>query len=108
MAIRDFDEDGDLDIATVSFYPDYSRRPNEAFIYFENEGGRELCYHPRTFAESDLGRWMTLDAGDVDRDGDIDLVLASQFEGPSLAPAQLESKWVSEGPPYVILRNALR
>ena len=36
---RDFDQDGDLDIAAISFFPDYERSPRESFVYLENQGG---------------------------------------------------------------------
>src|SRR5690606_30550152 len=32
----DFDEDGDMDIAAISFFPDFERTPEQGFIYFEN------------------------------------------------------------------------
>ena len=34
--VRDFDNDGDLDIATISYFPDFENQPEEGFIYFEN------------------------------------------------------------------------
>ena len=35
---RDFDGDGDLDIATISFFADYQHQPEEGFVYLENNG----------------------------------------------------------------------
>ena len=32
---RDFDGDGDLDIAAISFFADYAKHPEESFIYLE-------------------------------------------------------------------------
>ena len=35
---EDYDQDGDLDIAAISFFPDYQRSPEESFVYLENQG----------------------------------------------------------------------
>jgi len=35
--LRDFDLDGDLDIATILFFTDYSNYPEESSIYLENK-----------------------------------------------------------------------
>jgi hypothetical protein len=34
---RDFDSDGDLDIAAISFFPDLKKTPEQGFIYLENQ-----------------------------------------------------------------------
>jgi hypothetical protein len=72
---RDFDLDGDLDIAAISFFPDYYNYPEESFVYLENIG--DLKFTDYTFRESINGRWMVMDAADMDTDGDIDIVLGS-------------------------------
>ena len=36
-----------------------------------------LEFNPFTIKEYDQGRWLTMDAGDVDGDGDEDIVLGS-------------------------------
>ena len=33
---RDFDKDGDVDIAAISFFPDFKNHYEDGFIYFEN------------------------------------------------------------------------
>jgi hypothetical protein len=33
---RDFDSDGSLDIAAISFFADYAAQPEESFLYFHN------------------------------------------------------------------------
>jgi hypothetical protein len=40
---RDFDRDGDLDIAAISFFPDTVGRPQESLMYLEQEGISILC-----------------------------------------------------------------
>src|SRR5262249_1038517 len=36
---RDFDGDGDLDLAVIAFYPDFEQEAPESFVYLENKGG---------------------------------------------------------------------
>jgi hypothetical protein len=103
---RDFDGDGDLDIAAISFFPDYRQSPEESFVYLEHQGG--LKFSAATFRECISGRWLTMDAGDLDGDGDLDLVLGSYIRGPSAVPMFLMKDWETIGPSFVILRNQLR
>ncbi|HKS37458.1 MAG TPA: FG-GAP-like repeat-containing protein [Verrucomicrobiae bacterium] len=103
---RDFDQDGDLDIAAISFFPDYEKSPRESFVYLENEGG--LRFTASTFRECISGRWLTMDAGDLDGDGDDDLALGSLVKMPSPVPDFLKKVWYESGPSVMILQNNLR
>lgn len=103
---RDFDEDGDLDLAAISYYPDYATSPRESFVYLENQGGWR--FDPGTFRECIAGRWIVMDAGDVDGDGDVDIVLGSHIHGPKAVPEFLLRTWERQGPSIQLLRNTLR
>ena len=103
---RDFDGDGDLDIAAISFFPAYDSSPRESFVYLENLGNGQ--YRPSTFSQCMTGRWITLDAGDIDGDGDDDIVLGSYIHGPTPVPKFLMDLWEKGNLPVLILRNERR
>jgi hypothetical protein len=100
----DFDNDGHVDIATISFFPDWKKSPDEGFILLRNTGRGEFSFTPYTFDGVDQGRWITMDAADYDSDGDMDLVLGSlAFEAiPDLGQV---GRWRRNGIPFVVLEN---
>lgn len=104
----DFDQDGDLDIAAVSFFPDYRKSPDESFVYLENQGG--LVFKAYSFPESTAGRWVTMDAGDLDGDGDADIVLGSLIIAPTTIPipSSISEAWKTNRLAVLLLDNKLR
>lgn len=104
---RDFDLDGDLDIAAISFFPDYVRYPEESFVYLVNKGN--MKFDDYSFPQASKGRWMVMDAGDMDADGDVDLVLGSfVYFLPDGDTTGLGKKWLSTSPSVVVLENTIR
>ena len=98
----DYDRDGDLDLAAISFFPDFEQKPVNGFVYLENLGTGKFA--AATFAGVSAGRWLVMDAGDIDKDGDTDLVLGSlTFE--TVPDVGLVDQWTEAGIPYLILRN---
>jgi hypothetical protein len=98
--VRDFDGDGDPDMAVISFFADYVHQPEEGFVYFENKGNFE--FQPFSLPETQAGRWLSMDAADLDGDGHIDILLGNF----SLAPGSTNGKidW-KKGPPFLFLKN---
>jgi hypothetical protein len=100
---RDFDGDGDLDIASASFFPDYENSPRESFVLLENKGA--MKFEASTFRECIAGRWLTMDANDIDGDGDMDIVLASLIRMPTIVPDFLKKLWEEKSPSLLYLIN---
>lgn len=72
---RDFDKDGDLDIATIAYFPDFKNQPKEGFVYLENKG--KFTFSATSIKEVNAGNWLVMDAADLDADGDDDIVLGN-------------------------------
>ncbi len=97
---RDFDGDGNLDIATISFFADYAHQPAESFVYLKNKGNFD--FQPYSFPEANLGRWLTMDAGDIDGDGKPDIILGNFSIGPVMMKHTVDWK---QSPPFIVLKN---
>lgn len=105
---EDFDQDGDLDIAAIAYYPNIARGVDETgFVYLQNNDG---SFDPKYIdGIGTLGRFIAISAGDIDGDGDIDIALANLAFGPygplDVSP-ELQDKWLS-GTHFILLRNGL-
>ena len=97
---RDFDGDGDLDIAAIAFFPDFSHQPEEGFVYLENRGGGE--FSPYSLPEAQRGKWLTMDVGDLDGDGRPDIVLGNFSFFAPVTKAGVDFK---KEAPFLFLRN---
>jgi len=97
----DFDGDGDLDIAAISFYDDPAK-PEQSFMYLENKG--DLKFTASTTELAAKGKWLTMDIGDIDKDGDEDIFLGSYIYSMSEL-TKLLYKGVVSFPQVLILRN---
>jgi hypothetical protein len=104
---RDFTGNGKLDIASISYFPDFGHDPRAGFVLLLQEEPMKFTAHGLAVPE---GRWLTMDAGDWDGDGDSDLILAAHNYGPQLdtVPPQIRDLWEQRPVPLLLLRNNTR
>ena len=102
---RDFDLDGDVDIATIAYFADFDNFPEESFIYLENNGKENFVFNASTIPQYDAGRWMTMEAGDIDNDGDEDIILGSCILPFYKVNKLFTEKWKKPLTPILILKN---
>ena len=101
--VEDFDQDNDLDIAAISYFPDYENRDEEGFVFFENKGNQ--VFHRSTIPESRSGKWLVMDVGDIDNDGDKDIVIGAARFLIGDVPVQLKVKWSMKPRAILLIKN---
>lgn len=74
---EDYDLDGDLDFAVMAFFPDYEGSADEGFVYLENKDSDQYQFQAYTMEGPPAGRWLVMDDGDFDQDGDLDIMLGA-------------------------------
>ena len=97
---RDFDRDGDMDVAAISFFPDF-RKPEQSVVYLENDNGKMVPYATPLARE---GRWLLMETADLDGDTDQDLLLGA-LDFNNGVPADLVNTWKEKPVSVLVLRN---
>jgi hypothetical protein len=105
LIAEDFDQDGDIDLALLATFPDYENKPKSSFVYLENKNSKKFKFQGFTFKEANVGRWLLMDSGDFDQDGDKDIVLSSFTYGFTPVPEHLADIWDSTTTDIIILEN---
>lgn len=105
----DMDQDGDMDITTIAFFADLLNKPEESFIYFEQNNSLPkavFTFKPYAIPVHSNGRWICMDVNDYDGDGDKDIVLGNYSKG-FLNQKNLKPNW-DVHVPFVVLKNNIR
>lgn len=100
----DFDQDGDLDIATIAFFADFKHNPAENFLFFEQR--KPLQFQPHAPPITEFGRWICMDVNDWDNDGDADIILGN-FSKIFIIQEGLKPTWNTHLP-LIVLKNKTR
>lgn len=98
----DFDNDDDLDIATISFFADLEGNSSTSFIYFEQDKPMHFILSTPASLHK-LGRWISMDVADIDGDDDLDIMLGNFSRGFTTGKA-INASWNTHLP-FVILKN---
>lgn len=99
---RDFDNDGDIDIAAIAFY-NTLEKPENGFVYFSNDGN--FNFKPASLPDAAFGKWLTMEVSDFDHDGDIDIVLGSYFHNIEEMRSIITTANISSFPQLLVLEN---
>ena len=104
---HDFDEDGDMDLAATAFFQEYEISPTEGFIYLENVDSQNFIFESFSLKSTDPVKSYTIEKGDVDQDGDMDIIFGL-FSWPiTTVPPSLKTLWQSAPYDMTILFNKL-
>ncbi|MEL6925633.1 MAG: VCBS repeat-containing protein, partial [Bacteroidota bacterium] len=100
----DVEADGNFEFVVAAYFPQGDAK--SAILLFRKAGDTpQLSYNISKFNSADRGRWMTMEKGDVDQDGDTDLILGSFTMGPTPMPGTIVKDWNDASVDVLILRN---
>ncbi len=101
----DYDQDGDLDFFVVATFPDYEQDPLPSLVYLENKDAESYEFISRIVEGTPKGRWFLLTSGDLDADGDEDVVVNSFTYAFTPVPEELKTYWEQNSTDLLILEN---
>lgn len=105
LLVHDFDMDGDMDFAVSCFFAEFEELNEESFVYLENKNSADFEFKPYVLEDAPTARWMVSDKGDVDDDGDMDIILGSLTYAPDNIYMQAKDKWENSKVDVSILIN---
>jgi hypothetical protein len=105
---EDFDKDGDVDFAVNCFYPDFGPLLPESFTYLQNDNSSKYLFSSYVNSNDLPVKSLSLEKGDIDNDGDTDIILGNFSESPIAVPPQLDVMWKQAEYGLIIFENKLK
>ena len=105
LIANDYDLDGDIDFVITAFFPDFDFVPKENFIFLENKNSTQFDFESSTFSKPLAGRLLVMEEGDVDQDGDVDILLGSFMYYPGDDYKNITDQWIAEKVDLFFLEN---
>lgn len=98
----DANGNGKTDLVIASFFPNDLE---ESIILLENQTADKVDFRPTRFENAPKGRWMVMQDGDIDQDGDQDVILGSFVNGPTHLSGSVLNIWLKESVDLLVLKN---
>ena len=102
---EDYDLDGDWDFAVMAHFPDWDNSPNREFCFLENKIPNQFHFESFTVHAASLGRWLVMDDGDFDQDGDVDILLGSYLLPMEKKYNSVMDQWNDDPVNLLLLEN---
>ncbi len=109
-ASADYDNDGDIDIASIGYSASYLNKDKELFIYFENQSNKneKWRFKPHGYQGNANDCWILITSADVDNDGDLDVLLGANSKILNQEAKDIKSiEWREQGGMVTVLKNNL-
>ena len=104
---NDFDQDGDIDFCVLATFPDYDKEPILPFVYLQNDDPANFEFSTQVLSIPSAGRWLLLESGDIDKDGDEDIILSPFTYVFTPVPEYLNELWNQSGVDMLLLENKI-
>lgn len=102
LKVNDYNGDGYQDVIVSSFFP---RDISKSIVLLEQSAEQPMSFDDTYMEHGQTGRWLVMEDGDIDHDGDVDLVLSSFVAGPTNQKPSVLKAWLDESVDVLVLKN---